>query len=160
LGQRGLGALDAAEEREERTAGPSGRCRTGGLDARRERRLERSGWVGAVTAGMNAPCGTRGALLTSVPGTAPKRRVHAAPQRPAEPTGAALDKARLGHPASYGLLIVIGIAAEIVVCPEVSRAVAVSMYGPFSMLRESHTSVNFVDGDSVVTSGAMSCPSN
>jgi len=76
----GLSALrDSGVSGDENAGGPSGRSRTGGLDARRRQgiRIVRPG-VGAETAGPNAPFGTPGILIVHAPGR-PKRSVPAAP---------------------------------------------------------------------------------
>src|SRR6266446_10936682 len=58
------------------------------------------------------------------------------------------------------LLTVTVTPAEVVVFPDASRAVAVSVYVPFPMPCESHESEYFVLGDSVVTSAPMLWPLN
>src|SRR5947208_15904831 len=65
-----------------------------------------------------------------------------------------------GQRATAGdqLLTVIVTPAEVVVWPAASRAMAVSVYVPFGTPCESHASVNFVIGESVVTSDPMFCP--
>src|SRR6266498_1859785 len=61
--------------------------------------------------------------------------------------------------AADQLLTVIVIPAEVVAWPAASRAVAESVYVPFGTPRESHETVNFVGGESKVTSDPIACPS-
>src|SRR6267143_4826204 len=57
-------------------------------------------------------------------------------------------------------LIVTGIPAEVVVFPAASRAVAVSVWAPLALPRESHGSVYFVGVRSVVVAAPRSWPSS